>query len=57
MRGMEYADIIAEEKSESKRKNGKPSMEDKLNEALAQLRELQRENAALKSEMATALAK
>ena len=57
IKGMAYADIIAEEKSESKRKNGKPSTEDKLNEALAQLRELQRENAALKSEMSAALAK
>ena len=57
IKGMAYADIIEEEKSESKRKNGKPSTEDKLNEALAQLRELQRENAALKSEMSAALAK
>lgn len=57
LKGMEYADIIEEEKSEDKRKKGKPSTEDKLNEALAQLRELQRENAALKSEMTTALSK
>lgn len=57
LKGMAYADIIEEEKSESKRKNGKPSTEDKLNEALAQLRELQRENAALKSEMTAALTK
>ena len=57
IKGMAYADIIEEEKNESKRKNGKPSTEDKLNEALAQLRELQRENAALKSEMTAALAK
>ena len=57
IKGMAYADIIEEEKSESKRKNGKPSTEDKLNEALSQLRELQRENAALKSEMSAALAK
>lgn len=57
LKGMAYADIIEEEKSESKRKNGKPSTEDKLNEALAQIRALQEENAALKKEMTTALAK
>lgn len=57
IKGMAYADIIAEEKSESKRKNGKPSTEDKLNEALAQIRALQSENAALRKEMSAALAR